>query len=487
MQNQVQNQDLTSNQNQNQATTGTTNQATSGTNNQQTTGTTNQATTGTTQNTGTTAQNQNTVQASETNPWAASAPLLQSLIDQYSGLSGNTGPTAGQSAAVKNLVASAGALPSFGGEASGALGKLFGSSTTPQVGMLSGAFDTLRGNIGGTASGAELDPYSTPGFADAIKTATQDITDKVKGVYSASGRDPSGAGSFAGSLGRGLTQGIAPTIAAQYNQNKQNQLNAAGTLFGGAGSTAGAITGQQQVPLANAVQAMGLIPSLTSAYTAPATAALGAANVEQGLPFQNIEQLLRPALNLAGVGSSTSGGATTTGTGATTGTGITSGSATGTNTGSTTGTNTGLTTGDTTGTMTGNTTGATSSTGTNQGTNSGTGIGTATGNTTQQQSLLSNLFGGAFGLAGLKSLFPDFLTSDERAKTDIAPVGMLNDGQVIHRFRFKGEPTMRIGLLAQDVSKHVPGAVHKGPGGLLMVDHRAATDKAAAMEKERAA
>lgn len=351
-------------------------------------------------------QTQQQTQASKTDPWAPAQPALMDLLKRYGGMS--TDVTGGQSQALASLTGAASGIPNFGNAATGTLANLWGSDTSPQVGMLTGAFNQLNNNIGGTASGAELDPYNTPGFSDAINTMTNDITNKVKGVYAGSGRDPSGAGSFAGSLGRGLTQGISPTIAAQFNQNKQNQLGAANTLFGAGGTTAGGITQQQQVPLTNAMQALGLIPAATNAYTAPATAQLGAANTAYSQPWTNLQSLLGPLMGIAGLGQSSSGTSNTV-------------------------------------------------------------------NTTPQNTM-SNILGGVTGGVGLLSLL-----SDVRAKDDIEPIGKLHDGQNVVRFRYKGDPKMRIGLIAQEVENFVPQAVHKLDGGMLTVDHRRATDRAAAI------
>ncbi len=381
---------------------------------------------GTTAGTSSTSQNQNQSTSGSTNPWAASQPLLTNLLASYGGQS--TAVTPEQQHAIGTLQAGAAAAPNMGSSASDAVSKLFGSDTSPQVGMLSDALKQYQGNIGDTASGKELDPYSTPGFSDALKTMTSDITNQVKGVYAGSGRDPSGAGSFAGSLGRGLTQGLAPTIANQFNTNKSNQLNAANQLYGASGSTASGITGQEQVPLANAAQGIGLLPGVTSAYTAPGAAQLTAANLAQSTPFGNLAQLLGPAMGLAGLGQTTSG----------------------------------------------NVTGANTSTGTTAGTSNTTGAGTGT--TTQPQSTMSNIIGGATAAASLASLF-----SDERMKEGIQPVGLLNDGQKIVKFRYKGMPQTHIGLLAQDVEKTMPDAVSE-VGGLKMVDYDRATKKSAQME-----
>lgn len=333
----------------------------------------------------------------------------------------NTDITGGQESALANLNSAAAGIPNFGASSSEAIKNLFSSSTAPQVGMLTDAYKTLQGNLGGVASGAQLDPYSTPGFSDAISRMTKDITNNTKAVYAGSGRDPSGAGSFSGTLGRGLTEGIAPVIANQYNQNAGRMDQANNALFGGAGATAGGITGQQQTPLMNAMQAMGMLPQATGAALLPGQAQLGAANAQFQQPWTNLQSLLGPLTGIAGLG--------------------------------------------------------------------GQSTGTGTSTTTQPQNTLSNVLGGAMGSAGILSMMggtgggmaalaPLLALSDERAKTDIESIGMLNDGQNVIRFKYRGEPKVHIGLLAQEVEDFAPDAVHK-IGGMLAVEHGRATDRAA--------
>ncbi|WP_175492666.1 tail fiber domain-containing protein [Methylocapsa palsarum] len=77
----------------------------------------------------------------------------------------------------------------------------------------------------------------------------------------------------------------------------------------------------------------------------------------------------------------------------------------------------------------------------------------------------------AKGLAGL--------FSDRRMKRHIEPVGTLFDGQPIYRFRYRDDPTMHIGLMAQDVAEIHPEAVGVADNGFMMVDYGRATDNAA--------
>lgn len=59
------------------------------------------------------------------------------------------------------------------------------------------------------------------------------------------------------------------------------------------------------------------------------------------------------------------------------------------------------------------------------------------------------------------------------------PVGKLNDGQTVYKYRYKGDPVTHIGLSAQEVSKKVPGAVGR-LNGLLRVNYDKATEMAEA-------
>jgi len=106
-----------------------------------------------------------------------------------------------------------------------------------------------------------------------------------------------------------------------------------------------------------------------------------------------------------------------------------------------------------------------------------TGIGSSAGSTStgyskgSADSGIGSVVGGALSLGSA-------LFSDERVKEDVEQVGETFDGQPIYRFRYKGEPATRIGLIAQDVERTHPEAVGD-IGGIKMVDYAVATDDAA--------
>jgi len=233
------------------------------------------------------------------NPWATATPLLNNLVGGYLGV--NPAVTGAQAQAGQNLISSAAGIPNLTPEATKSVQNIFGSA-----GMLPTTWGQVSGNLSPIA-GMSADPYKTPGFSDALNTLTQNITNTVKGGYAASGRSPSGAGSFAGSLGRGLMQGEAPILQDQYNKNLSNIMSANQMLSNAGINTSQAMSGNMLA----ALQGAGLLPGVAMA---PATAQMGAANAVYGQPIQNLNQLTTPAMGLGGMGGTTTGVGTATGT-----------------------------------------------------------------------------------------------------------------------------------------------------------------------------
>lgn len=102
------------------------------------------------------------------------------------------------------------------------------------------------------------------------------------------------------------------------------------------------------------------------------------------------------------------------------------------------------------------------------------------GTTTSTQPYFSNPAGNILGgVMGLGSLFGSLATpglgkvsalgnvfganglnwSDARLKEDIAPIGKTNDGQTLYSYRYKGDSTPQVGLMAQEVERTRPEAV----------------------------
>jgi hypothetical protein len=89
----------------------------------------------------------------------------------------------------------------------------------------------------------------------------------------------------------------------------------------------------------------------------------------------------------------------------------------------------------------------------------------------------------AGSVAGAGSAIAQFLPmllamSDERIKDNKEKIGKLFDGQPVYRYDF-GDGNTQIGLMAQNVEKDHPEAVHETSSGIKMVNYDAATRDAA--------
>jgi hypothetical protein len=94
----------------------------------------------------------------------------------------------------------------------------------------------------------------------------------------------------------------------------------------------------------------------------------------------------------------------------------------------------------------------------------------------QQQygSMMSGI--GNIGAAGITAFAP-MLMSDVRAKENVKRVGTLFDDSPVYSFRYRDDPTMatHVGLMAQEVERKHPEAVHQDRTGYKYVDYAKAT------------
>ena len=82
----------------------------------------------------------------------------------------------------------------------------------------------------------------------------------------------------------------------------------------------------------------------------------------------------------------------------------------------------------------------------------------AAGDSSSLQALLAGL-----GLSGIVN--PSTTTSDRRLKTDIQPIGMLDDGLKVYSYRYKSGGPVQIGVMADEVAVLRPQAYIKGGAG----------------------
>jgi hypothetical protein len=254
---------------------------------------------------------QTTTQNSTTAPWTEAQPALQGILSQLQGNLSKTGLTGAEDTALTGSTNNAydwtkQFAPQVNSYASSLLS---GGGATDQAGNIDANYQRYVNQTNPLASNTNYNPYDTPGFRDAIDTMRQDITNNVNGSFAAAGRDFSGANFNA--LGRGITSGIAPTIAAQYNQNIQNQQGAASNLYGAGNTNSGLLAGLQQQKLANQGQGVTAAGQAGAASNVGYDATMAAEAQRRGIPVQALGLLAQIGIPIGALGGQSSGTSTT--------------------------------------------------------------------------------------------------------------------------------------------------------------------------------
>lgn len=242
-------------------------------------------------------------QSSSTTPWAAAQPLLGGILGQLSGM--NTSVSPGQTGAFGLLNNAVSGLTNFTPQANNVASEAFGTSTTPQQEMLTGANNSFASTMSPYLSSSYLNPATTPGLSTELAGLTDSISNNINGQFAAAGRDMSPANTKA--LAYGLEQGEAPIIANQFNQNVAAQQGAANNVFGASNTTAQGLTAQELAQLQANNSGLGIASQIPGLATAPGGAALGVANAQAQQPFTNLGWLTQLAYPLALMGSQSTG------------------------------------------------------------------------------------------------------------------------------------------------------------------------------------
>ena len=260
---------------------------------------------------GTSSSTQNTQQQSQTNPWAPAIPVLQGFLGNIGNLAGNITPTGATANAFSSIAQNAGNVPDYTNQALNFASNLIGGGNN-YAPMVQDAYGKQSAALSPIMS-ASLDPTQTPGIGDQLDALQRNISGSINSQFAGAGRDLSGANAMA--LGKGLTQGMAPVLTAQYNANVNNALNASSQLGQAANQGAGSLSALQQTGFGNTGQGFDWLTSgLPNATNAGALNTIAA----NQMPFQystgNLGQLLGLTAPIAGLGGQSSGTSNTQGT-----------------------------------------------------------------------------------------------------------------------------------------------------------------------------
>lgn len=232
-----------------------------------------------------------TTQTASLTPYAPAAGAMSGLLSGISNLSGSAGTLSPEmSAVLDKVVSNSNSQPNYNPLiSSGTLGLLNGggaqsndAAIKSNLGMLSG------GIIGQTATGSNIG--NNTALQKQLDTMGADISNNINSAWAAAGRD--GSPGNAQAVARGVAQAQAPVIAAQYNTDTANALNAAGTIYNAGNTTYGLLNGTQAAANSNFTNGIGAVSEGLKAENAAPTAAINALAQRFNIPASQLTTLL---------------------------------------------------------------------------------------------------------------------------------------------------------------------------------------------------
>lgn len=246
---------------------------------------------------------------SQSAPWVAAQPALQTMLGQIGTGLNNTGLTSAETSALDALKNNAAAGNPYAGQIAGyAQSMLNGGGATAQAGNVADNLAAYRNWLTPYANGSMVG--NNPALTAQLAQIRSDVGNDVNSQFAAAGRDLSGANLMA--YGRGVAAGEAPVIAAQYNQDVANRMAATNALYNAGNTTANTLTQMQQSDLANRGQGVTAAQSALDAQNYSANATLAEEAQRRGIPVQALSLLTQLGVPIAQLGQQ--GNSTTTGT-----------------------------------------------------------------------------------------------------------------------------------------------------------------------------
>lgn len=253
-----------------------------------------------------------TSSSQETDPWEPTIEPLQNLVTQIGGYSGNVGATDGQQSAFDNLFANAAAGNPNTADTFKLASDLF--NAPGQTGTVDDAYTRIQNQLGGIAAGNNIDVNENPYLQKMMQDVGDSIQKRITGQFAGAGRDITGNAAGQKALGQGIASGVTPTLFNQYNLERQNQTDAAKTLFGAGTTTATTDQGLNSANFADRLKGIDATSAGLDAQNYGPNATLSLEQQLKQLPVEDlgrIEALLGP---IAQLGAQQSGKSTTKGT-----------------------------------------------------------------------------------------------------------------------------------------------------------------------------
>jgi hypothetical protein len=245
--------------------------------------------------------NSNTNAVSDYAPWASTRPQLEQVLGQVGGQVQNAQLTGNEQGAISGLVGNAQAgNPYAAGIGNLATDLLSGGQD--RTGIAQSGYDQYRAGLQPYATGS-TNPWDNADFGRVINDVTSRTMDAVKSSYQGAGIPAASYGDFGKTAGEGITSAVAPLAWQASNDLNNRKLGAMDSLYSGANTTAGLLSGLDTASLNNRQAGVGVADAASKAQNLPHMQTIAAEALRRGIPaeaLQQISSLLIPMAQLGG-------------------------------------------------------------------------------------------------------------------------------------------------------------------------------------------
>jgi hypothetical protein len=248
-------------------------------------------------------------------PWAPAVPALSGILGNVTQI--NPDLTTTETTAFDQLAANAQNAGQYAPQIAGLANTLFAGGGPDRAPIAQDAYNKYLSDQAATARGDYLDPNKNPFFGATTSGITDQVVNNLSDRFASFGRDPAGAGSFGGVVGREVATALAPTYANAYNTERGRQMDAITGMYGAGSQLAGLLSGLDQTRLGNQQAGIAAADAAITAQNAPQMQALAVEAQRRGIPLQTMQQimgLVLPAAQAFGTKSGTETSETTQGT-----------------------------------------------------------------------------------------------------------------------------------------------------------------------------
>ena len=224
---------------------------------------------------------------SQTAPWGPATNALGRIVGGVESI--NPGLTVGENTALSNISNRAQDGNPYASQIGGVANNLL-SGGTDRSGIVNDAYSQYQSQVSPTARGDFLDPNTNPFFEQTQTGIANRLMDQLKAEYVGAGRDPTGAGSYAGNVGERVAAGLAPGFMNLYNSERDRQLGAASNLYTAGNTTGGLLSQFDQQRLGNQVQGIGAADAALGAGNYGDLQQLAVEAQRRGIPLQTLAQ-----------------------------------------------------------------------------------------------------------------------------------------------------------------------------------------------------